>query len=50
MGSRLYELALDKFTLAYVAVNKKDLIYANKIINKHGKENFNKYWREYKGV
>ena len=32
MGSRLYELALDKFTLAYVAVNKKDLIYANKII------------------
>ena len=25
-------------------------IIANKIINKHGKENFNKYWREYKGV
>lgn len=50
MGSRLFELALDKFTLAYVAVNKKDLIYANKIINSYGKEKFNEYWRKYKGV
>ena len=49
-GSRLYELALDKFTLAYIAVNKKDLINANQIIMQHGKENFNKYWQEYKGV
>ena len=52
LGSRLYDLALEAcpVSLAYVAVNKKDTQKADEIIAEHGRENFNKYWLEYRNV
>lgn len=50
LGSRLYELSLGKFELAYVSCNKNDLNKCEEIINTYGIEDFNKYWQQYKGV
>lgn len=51
-GCRLYDLGLERcpFTLAYVAVNKTDLMECNNILNKYGRENFNKYWMKFKNI
>jgi type IV secretion system protein VirB4 len=46
LGSRLFELALEKcpVSLAYVAVNTKDVKAAKKIIAEQGDEQFNRLW------
>lgn len=49
-GSRLYELSLSKFALAYVSCNKTDLNKCDEILNTYGIDDFNKYWQEYKGL
>ena len=51
-GSRLYDLALEycPFTLAYVAVGKKDLKLCDKIIAEYGQECFNEYWLKEHGI
>ena len=51
-GCRLYDLGLERcpFTLAYVAVDKADLITCQKIIDEHGRDHFNDYWTKYKNV
>lgn len=45
-GSRLFQLALENcpISLAYVAVNTKDVIEAKEIVAKYGQDNFNKRW------
>ena len=52
VGCRLYDLGLEKcpFTLAYVAVNKADLIECQHILDTYGREQFNERWMEYKNV
>ena len=51
-GCRLYDLGLEKcpFTLAYIAVNKADLVACQNILDKYGREEFNRRWMEYKNV
>lgn len=51
-GCRLYDLGLEKcpFTLAYIAVNKFDLVECQRIIDTYGREHFNEKWMEYKNV
>ena len=51
-GCRLYDLGLERcpFTLAYVAVNKADLVACHEILNEYGREHFNEYWVKYKNV
>lgn len=45
-GSRLFQLALENcpVSLAYVAVNTKDVIEAKQLVAKYGQENFNYHW------
>ena len=52
MGCRLYDLGLERcpFTLAYVAVNKADLIECQRIIERYGRDHFNEQWLKYKNV
>ncbi len=49
-GARLYELALDQcpLTLAYVAVGKKDVDTAKKLLREYPRSEFNKHWLAYK--
>lgn len=49
-GARLYNLALDhcEVAMAYIAVNKKDIDEARKIMELYPKEEFNRYWLEYR--
>ena len=51
-GCRLYDLGLERcpFTLAYVAVNKADLVQCQHILDTYGREQFNERWMEYKNV
>ena len=49
-GSRLYDLALGKFALSYVGVNKTDQNKCDEILKNYPKEEFNLHWQEYKGV
>lgn len=49
-GSRLYELALGKYTLSYIAVSKKDLIKAEEILTDYDRDEFNLHWQQYKGL
>lgn len=49
MGSRVFELALGKEELAYVAASGvKDREMAKSLLSEFGKEGFNEKWREYK--
>ena len=52
LGCRMYDLALEHcpLALAYVAVNKENVIKANEILQEHGKKEFNRYWLEYRNV
>ena len=45
-GSRLFQLALEAcpVSLAYVAVNTKDINEAKQMVEKYGKEEFNRRW------
>lgn len=47
-GSRLYELALGKTALSYVAINKNDLNKCEEIISEYGQAEFVNRWQEYK--
>lgn len=51
-GCRLYDLALEycPLSLAYVAVNKADVVKANVILQEHDAKEFNRYWLEYRNV
>lgn len=50
LGSRLYDLALGKTALAFVAVTKADLIECDHILNEYGKEGFLDHWKVYKNL
>ncbi|WP_407396717.1 conjugal transfer protein TrbE [Anaerovibrio sp.] len=52
IGSRIFSLALEycPFSLAYLAINKRDSKKAEEIVKEYGKANFNKYWLKYKGL
>ena len=51
-GCRLYDLALEHcpLSLAYVAVNKADVVKANEILQEHDAKEFNHHWLEYRNV
>lgn len=51
-GCRLYDLSLEKcpFTLAYIAVNKSDLVECQRILDVYGHAHFNEHWMKYKHV
>ena len=48
LGARLYNLALGPIALDFVAVDKKDLIACQKIIDAYGHKDFYKHWLDYK--
>lgn len=49
-GSRLYDLSLGKFALAYVGINKADQNKCDEILKNYPREEFNDEWQKYKGV
>ena len=51
-GCRLYELALEHcpISLAYAAVNKADTQKATDIMERYPKQDFNRYWLEYRDL
>lgn len=49
-GSRLYDLSLGKFALAYVGINKADPNKCDEILKNYPREEFNDEWQKYKGV
>jgi type IV secretion system protein VirB4 len=51
LGCRLFDLALGKFTLAYVASAKKeDQEMVKQLLEQYGKEGFNEKWLAYKKI
>lgn len=50
LGARIYDLKIGPTALAYVAVDKADLIECQRILDEHGCEEFVDRWKEYKGL